>query len=129
MAEDLQGKIDMILDGGDVGIGLESTIVDLTEEKPVILRPGYINQKMLEDVIGPVEMDRGLTADDPNVHPKAPGMKYRHYAPKASLTIVEGPAGAVMDKIRLLAGRKRSGAAAWELLPRTRRRLPIPLEL
>ena len=103
VAEDLQGKIDMILDGGDVGIGLESTIVDLTEEKPVILRPGYINQKMLEDVIGPVEMDRGLTADDPNVHPKAPGMKYRHYAPKASLTIVEGPAGAVMDKIRLLA--------------------------
>ena len=66
VAEDLQGKIDMILDGGDVGIGLESTIVDLTEEKPVILRPGYINQKMLEDVIGPVEMDRGLTADDPN---------------------------------------------------------------
>ena len=103
VAEDLQGKIDMILDGGDVGIGLESTIVDLTEEKPVILRPGYINQKMLEDVIGPVEMDRGLTADDPNAHPKAPGMKYRHYAPKASLTIVEGPAGAVMDKIRLLA--------------------------
>lgn len=103
VAEDLQGKIDMILDGGDVGIGLESTIVDLTEEKPVILRPGYINQKMLENVIGPVEMDRGLTADDPNVHPKAPGMKYRHYAPKASLTIVEGPAGAVMDKIRLLA--------------------------
>lgn len=103
VAEDLQGKIDMILDGGDVGIGLESTIVDLTEEKPVILRPGYINQKMLEDVIGPVEMDRGLTADEPNVHPKAPGMKYRHYAPKASLTIVEGPAGAVMDKIRLLA--------------------------
>ena len=103
VAEDLQGKIDMILEGGDVGIGLESTIVDLTEEKPVILRPGYINQKMLEDVIGPVEMDRGLTADDPNVHPKAPGMKYRHYAPKASLTIVEGPAGAVMDKIRLLA--------------------------
>lgn len=103
VAEDLQGKIDMILDGGDVGIGLESTIVDLTEEKPVILRPGYINQKMLEDVIGPVEMDRGLTEDDPNVHPKAPGMKYRHYAPKASLTIVEGPAGAVMDKIRLLA--------------------------
>ena len=103
VAEDGEGKIDMILDGGDVGIGLEFPIVDLTEEKPVILRPGYINQKMLEDVIGPVEMDRGLTADDPNVHPKAPGMKYRHYAPKASLTIVEGPAGAVMDKIRLLA--------------------------
>ena len=59
VAEDLTGKVDMILDGGDVGIGLESTIVDFTEEIPVILRPGYIDQKMAEDVIGPVRMDRG----------------------------------------------------------------------
>lgn len=103
VAEDLSGKIEMILDGGPVGIGVESTIVDLTEEKPTILRPGYINQEMLGRVIGPVEMDRGLTADDPTVHPKAPGMKYRHYAPKASLTIVEGEEEKVIRKICLLA--------------------------
>lgn len=88
--EDLSGKIEMIVDGGDVGIGLESTIVDFTEDIPVILRPGYINQDMIEKVIGQVRMDRGLLITDEKVRPKAPGMKYRHYAPKAQLTIVEG---------------------------------------
>lgn len=88
--EDLTGKIDMILDGGEVGIGLESTIVDFTDAIPVILRPGYINQKMIEDVIGTVKMDKGLLITDEKVRPKAPGMKYRHYAPRAGLTIVEG---------------------------------------
>ena len=58
--EDLNGKVDMILDGGEVGIGLESTIVDFTEKIPVILRPGYINQKMIAEVIGEVRMDKGL---------------------------------------------------------------------
>lgn len=90
--EDLSGKIDMILDGGPVGIGLESTIVDFTEETPTILRPGYINREMMEKVIGPVRTDPGLIAADSAVRPKAPGMKYRHYAPQASLTIVEGKA-------------------------------------
>lgn len=90
VAEDLNGRIDMIIDGGDVGIGLESTIVDFTEEIPVILRPGYINQQMIEAVIGTVHMDRGLLITDEKVKPKAPGMKYRHYAPKAQLAIVQG---------------------------------------
>lgn len=90
VTEDLYGKIDMILDGGEVGIGLESTIVDFTEEIPVILRPGYISQQMIEEIIGEVRMDRGLLITDKNIRPKAPGMKYRHYAPKAALTIVEG---------------------------------------
>ena len=88
--EDLEGKIDMIIDGGSVGIGLESTIVDFTEEEPVILRPGYINQEMIEKVIGKVKMDKGLLITDETVQPKAPGMKYRHYAPRAPLIIVEG---------------------------------------
>ena len=92
VAEDLNGKIDMIIDGGTVDIGLESTIVDLTDGAPTILRPGYINQEMLEQVLGEVEMDRGLIAPGSGVHPKAPGMKYRHYAPKADLIIVEGEA-------------------------------------
>lgn len=93
---DMEGKIQMILDGGDVEIGLESTIVDVSGDTPVILRPGYINQEMLEQVVGPVEMDPGLLLDDPNVHPKAPGMKYKHYAPKADLKIVEGSREAVV---------------------------------
>ena len=109
--EDLDGRIDMILDGGDVGIGLESTIVDLSEGVPTILRPGYINQQMLEEVIGRTEMDRGLLSDDSDVIPRAPGMKYRHYAPKASLTIVEGPQERVIARINQLAD---EGEAAGE---------------
>jgi L-threonylcarbamoyladenylate synthase len=103
VAEDMDGVIDMIIDGGDVHIGLESTIVDLTEDTPVILRPGYISQEMLAEVLGRVEMDRGLTSDDANVHPKAPGMKYRHYAPKADLIIVEGAEQKVREKINELS--------------------------
>lgn len=104
--EDLNGKIDMILDGGPVGIGLESTIVDFTEEIPTILRPGYINLKMVEEVIGEVQMDRGLIQSDSKVKPKAPGMKYRHYAPKAELTVVEGKQEKVQETIRTLTAEK-----------------------
>lgn len=97
--EDLGNTIDMILDGGPVGIGLESTIVDFTEETPVVLRPGYISLEMLQETLGAVKMDKGLIAPDSGIRPKAPGMKYRHYAPKAELTIVEGPMGAVVQEI------------------------------
>lgn len=91
--EDLSGKIDMIIDGGPVDIGLESTIVDLTEEVPVILRPGYITKEMLEAVVGHVETDKGIREDNNGEAPKAPGMKYRHYAPCGKLTIVEAENG------------------------------------
>lgn len=101
--EDLGASIDMIIDGGMVGIGIESTIVDFTEEIPTILRPGYISQEMLEDCIGPVNMDRALLSEDSNIRPKAPGMKYRHYAPRAPLTIVEGEESAVIEEINRLA--------------------------
>lgn len=99
VAEDLSGRIDMIIDGGNVKIGLESTIVDLSGETPVILRPGYINQEMLQEVIGSVEMDKGLLAEDEKIRPKAPGMKYKHYAPKADMVIIEGKPEAVVNKI------------------------------
>lgn len=88
--EDLGDAIDMIIDGGPVGIGLESTIVDFTEEVPVVLRPGYISLEMLRKTLGEVRMDGGLVAADSGLRPKAPGMKYRHYAPRAELVIVEG---------------------------------------
>lgn len=99
--DDMDGIIPMILDGGAVGIGIESTIVDLTEEVPTILRPGFITQAMLEKVVGTVEIDKGL-AVNAKTAPKAPGMKYRHYAPKAELMIVEGTAKAVTEKINAL---------------------------
>ena len=101
--EDLDGKIDMILDGGPVGIGLESTIVDFTEEIPTILRPGHITKNMIAKVIGTVQMDAGLSGLDQSVKPKAPGMKYRHYAPKASMTVIQGKKEAVIRRIEELA--------------------------
>lgn len=85
--QDLQGRIDLILDAGDVEMGLESTIVDLTGETPAILRPGYITQEMIAKVVGETDMDDSGKAPKA---PKAPGMKYRHYAPKGELTLVEG---------------------------------------
>ena len=100
--EDLGDAIDMIIDGGQVGIGLESTIVDFTEDVPVVLRPGYISLEMLKETLGDVRMDRGLLITDSSVHPKAPGMKYRHYAPKADLSIVEGPQDEVIRCINRL---------------------------
>lgn len=90
VAEDMEGRIEMIVDGGEVGIGLESTIVDLTVEPPRILRPGYVTQEMLDKVLGRVEMDAAVIDPSSGQAPKAPGMKYRHYAPEGILTIVEG---------------------------------------
>lgn len=101
--EDLGETIDMILDGGPVPIGLESTIIDFTEEIPVVLRPGYISLEMLQELLGEVRMDKGLLITDPAVRPKAPGMKYRHYAPKAELSIVEGTQTEVAACINRLA--------------------------
>ena len=97
---DLNGRIPLILDGGEVGIGVESTIVDLSGEVPVILRPGYITREQLSEVLGELATDpavyRAMAAGEA---PKAPGMKYRHYAPKAPLVLVEGDQEAVRGYI------------------------------
>jgi len=106
--EDLNGKIDVIVDGGTVQIGLESTIVDMTEEPPVILRPGYISEEMLEEVIGTVVLDKALESTGKDIKPKAPGMKYKHYAPKGNLVIVEGENLAVIEKINQLVKEKEA---------------------
>ena len=149
--EDMDGKIPMILNGGEVEIGVESTIVDLTGEAPMVLRPGYISREMLEQVLGTkVELDpairvrpetaqtedfaadavikpenqpasgtcrsgsnatdkgRDKTAENEaseaeeaqNLRPRAPGMRYRHYAPKAPMILVQGPATAVTAYIQ-----------------------------
>ena len=104
--EDLTGKIDMIVDGGPVDIGVESSILDVTVDPPMILRPGAITKEMFEDLIGKVTIDQTLIKPDSKIVPKAPGMKYRHYAPKADLTIVEGCMENVIDSINHLADEK-----------------------
>lgn len=106
---DLNGKIPMILDGGPVGIGIESTIVDLTEATPMILRPGYITKEMLESALGAeVRVDPGIIDADSAVKPKAPGMKYKHYAPKADLVLVSGGEEKVISKINTLVREKEA---------------------
>lgn len=101
--EDLDGRVDMIIDGGRVGIGIESTIIDMTEDIPVILRPGWITRSMLAQVVGEVKLDPGLTGQDLSVRPRAPGMKYRHYAPKAAMTVYEGDIQDVIAEIKTQA--------------------------
>ena len=97
--EDMDGRIDMIIDDGEVGIGLESTILDLASDMPRILRPGYITQEMLDKLLGKVDIDVTIVEPDSGQAPRAPGMKYRHYAPKGRLIIVEGPAERVIPYI------------------------------
>jgi L-threonylcarbamoyladenylate synthase len=117
--EDLSGKIEMIIDGGQVGIGLESTIVDLTSDVPMVLRPGYITVEMLSEVLGEVAIDRTIIDASSKEKPKAPGMKYRHYAPKGELTIVQGALEDVVQYIneetsRLRKEGKRIGVIGTE---------------
>lgn len=107
VAEDMNGKIDMIIDGGSVSIGIESTIVDVTVNPPMILRPGFITKEMLEKVVGEVAIDPAILSDEElKEAPKAPGMRYKHYAPKGDLMIVEGEQGKVVKRIQDLAKEK-----------------------
>lgn len=87
---DMDGRVDMVIDGGPCHIGVESTIVECNGEDGVtILRPGGVTVEMLQEVVPHVQLDTTLVTG--KGVPKAPGMKYRHYAPKGNLTIVEGP--------------------------------------
>lgn len=91
MLEDMNGKIDAVLDGGPCAVGLESTIVDLTLTPPRLLRPGGVTLEALREVLGEVAVDSAVTRLlDAGEKPRAPGMKYRHYAPKAPVTVVKG---------------------------------------
>ena len=107
--EDLSGRIDMILDGGPVGIGIESTIIDMSTDTPTILRPGYITKDMLEEVLPEVKIDPAVSGRTmkKDIVAKAPGMKYRHYAPKGQLTLVEGDKDKVIAKINELVREKK----------------------
>ena len=126
--QDLNGKIEMILDGGQTGIGLESTIVDVTGEVPMLLRPGAITMEMLREAVGEVAIDPAITGPmNPAVHPKAPGMKYRHYAPKADLTLVEGETEKVIVRICALAAEKMAAGKKVGIIctDETKHRYPL----
>lgn len=117
---DLSGKIDMIVDGGAAEWGLESTIVDVSSEIPMILRPGALTQEMMEAVAGKILVDPAiLTKPAADFHPKAPGMKYTHYSPKAKVILVQGEARAVIAQVNALAQEaaacgKKAGVMATE---------------
>lgn len=105
---DLSGKIDMIVDGGASEWGLESTIVDVSGETPTILRPGAVTKEMLEETVGEIAVDPAiLSKPDGAFRPKAPGMKYTHYAPKAEVWLVRGSREAVAACINRLAAAER----------------------
>ena len=114
MLEDMEGKIDAILDDGPCSVGVESTIIDLTVTPPRLLRPGGVTLEELEDALGEVAVDeavRRLMA--PGEQPKAPGMKYRHYAPRAPVTVVKGDADMTAGYIVARMGEK-SGVICFD---------------
>ena len=100
MFEDMDGRIPLILDGGDSDVGVESTVVDMTGEVPRILRPGGITLEMIANVCGRCEVDSAVMRPlRENEKPRSPGMKYRHYAPEGALTIYHGDANKVAETI------------------------------
>lgn len=107
--EDLDGKVDAILKGPDCRVGIESTVLDVSGDTPTILRPGIITAENIEAAIGKkVAMDPALYINRPrdvsgeDYKPKSPGMKYRHYAPKADMTVIEGSRDKVKAEIERL---------------------------
>ncbi len=110
--EDMTGRIDAIIDGGRCDVGVESTIVDFTDEIPVILRPGGVTFDDLKRVVPTVKIDknilRSIGADEV---PKSPGMKYKHYAPNAEVTVIEGEKENVQRKIKELLADETSKMA------------------
>lgn len=100
--EDLKGRIPLIIDGGECGVGIESTIIDLSSDVPTILRPGAVTEEMLTEVLGEVTTFRGEVKVA-----KAPGMKYKHYAPKCDTVVADGPDAAAAEYAARRAEGKR----------------------
>ena len=97
---DLDGKIDAVIDAGNTCIGVESTVIDMSGEKPAILRPGYVSAKKIEGIIGEVEIGYNDHLTDPPGIVRSPGMKYTHYSPSATVMLLEGTQDHVSNKIR-----------------------------
>ena len=123
MLEDMDGKINAIVDGGPCSVGVESTIIDLTETPARLLRPGGITLEQLEAVLGEVAVDPAVTRlMGAGEQPKAPGMKYRHYAPKAPVTVVTGDPKKSAEYIAAHAGAEDGIICFDEFLPLFTRR-------
>jgi L-threonylcarbamoyladenylate synthase len=97
--EDLKGKVDVILDAGDSEVGLESTVLDITVQPPVLLRPGGVTIEALERVAGRIIIDKAMGKLSSNEIPRSPGMKYRHYSPDADVYVINGELDKVVSKI------------------------------
>lgn len=110
---DLDGRIAAVIDGGPCTVGVESTVVDLTGPTPRLLRPGGVTPAMLEAVVGTIEVDQAVThALAPGAAAPSPGMKYKHYAPKARVTLVKGRAAAFTAYVNEQAARGAGGLMA-----------------
>jgi len=115
--QDLDGCIEMVLDGGPTGVGVESTILDMTAKPYKILRPGGVTLEDLKGVIEYVEVHPSAGAKAPTDIARSPGMKYRHYAPRASMILVEGRVNDIVEKVRQIVrehGGKGVGIMATE---------------
>jgi len=110
---DLNGKVPLIIDGGETKVGLESTVLDLTVDPPLILRPGGITLEEIKDTIGQADYDPGLKE---NQAPRSPGMKYTHYSPEAEVFIVEGEEREIVNKIIAASKRFREKGKKTALL-------------
>ncbi len=97
--DDLMDKIDMIIDGGETGVGLESTVLDLSGDLPMILRPGGVTKEDLQKIIPNVTIDFAIIKENANIIPKSPGQKYRHYAPKSEMLVFSGDIDKITDAI------------------------------
>ncbi len=97
--EDLIGKVDMIIDGGSTDIGLESTVIDMTSEIPMILRPGKVTREDIISVLGQCEYDPAIIKGSEKLVPKSPGQKYRHYSPKAKVILYKGSIEKIIKRI------------------------------
>jgi len=104
VSEDLRGKVDVIIDGGNTDVGLESTVLDATLFPPVILRPGGITPEQLESLLGSVDLDPAvLKKVAQGFIPMSPGLKYTPYSPKADVVVLEGELPLVVERINALA--------------------------
>ena len=113
--EDLDGRVALFIDGGPCGVGLESTVLSLAGQKPTLLRPGGITVRQLEAMLGEVAIDPVVLRQlEEGLRPLAPGMKYRHYAPKAQMTLAEGSAEAVADWLAERSKEPGAGILCWE---------------
>ncbi len=100
VAEDLDGRIAFIIDGGACRVGVESTVLDVTSDPPLILRPGGVTFEMIKQVIGRVQIDKSFIENRMEEKPKSPGMKYVHYAPKGEVIVVSGREEDVIQWVR-----------------------------